>query len=398
MKMTDVLLKVSDERDVIHSITMRNLRAYFGRTLVCDCGHESIIENPPLSCGSCSMQPSLLKLDPRQWWNQPLLEASRILVIGCGAIGNEVVKNLVMMGVQNFTLIDFDAVEPHNLSRSVLFNNASLERAATNRKVDVMMEGIHLLQSKVNVTAIYGGILDPISKEMGKDMSWELSLNENDLQKLGQEHDLCIIATDGVAPKAFASLALYRILPIVQGAMNSTGNFGLVRASLPLVTACVMCPTTEDVVKLDDSGYAPEYIQRIRSMTGSGGCDGFIEAAGAAGFADTTSLIGSVMASQIALISMGWAAYQFSEGIEWPTPTPLWDSVQKVSGRAPHLNKTIEIKPINTPRGPVCVNGCCDKMEMIMSENTDSPRYNALNATGNGVVAPNTTKRKLGDS
>lgn len=375
---------------------MRNLRAYFGRTLVCDCGHEFNIENPPLSCSSCSRQPSLLKLDPRQWWNQPLLETSRILVIGCGAIGNEVVKNLVMMGVQNFTLIDFDTVEPHNLSRSILFNKASLERAATDRKVDVMKEGILLLQNEVNVKTIYGGILDPISEAGGKDKRWERSLNEHELQKIGQEHDLCIIATDGVAPKAFASLALYRILPIVQGAMNSTGNFGLVRASLPLVTACVMCPTTEDVVKLDEAGYAPEYIQRIRNMTGSGGCDGYIEAAGAAGFADTTSLIGSVMASQVALISMSWTTYQSSKGIEWPTPTPLWDIVQKVSGRSPHLNKIIEIKPIHTPKGPVCVNGCCEKMEMFTSENTESPRYSAINATGNGVIAPNTTKRKLG--
>jgi molybdopterin/thiamine biosynthesis adenylyltransferase len=331
---------------------MRNLRAYFGRVVICDCGKESVIENTPLTCDAGGNIPELLKLDPKQWWNQPQLEASRVLVIGCGAIGNEVVKNLVMMGIKNLTLIDFDDVEPHNLSRSVLYNTASLAAANSLRKVDVMKAGIHLIQSEVNVETIYGGILDPISKATGRNKKWEHTLNEDDLAELSKSHDLCVIATDGVAPKAFASQTLYRLLPIVQGAMNSTGNFGIVRNSLPLVTSCVMCPTTEDVVKLDSYGYASEYIERIRKMTGSGGCDGFIDAAGAAGFADSTSLVGSVMASQVALICMGWPTYQLTNGKEWPTPPPLWDQMQKISGRAPQLSKLVDIKPIPGAEGP----------------------------------------------
>jgi len=394
--MSEVLLNIVDERGVHHNITMRNLRAYFGRVVICDCGKESVIENTPLTCDACGNIPELLKLDPKQWWNQPQLEASRVLVIGCGAIGNEVVKNLVMMGIKNLTLIDFDDVEPHNLSRSVLYNTASLAAANSLRKVDVMKAGIHLIQSEVNVETIYGGILDPISKATGRNKKWEHTLNEDDLAELSKSHDLCVIATDGVAPKAFASQTLYRLLPIVQGAMNSTGNFGIVRNSLPLVTSCVMCPTTEDVVKLDSYGYASEYIERIRKMTGSGGCDGFIDAAGAAGFADSTSLVGSVMASQVALICMGWPTYQLTNGKEWPTPPPLWDQMQKISGRAPQLSKLVDIKPIPGAEGPVCVSACCQFEELILTGNLDSPRYKAFSLTGEGVPAPNSVKRKLG--
>ena len=117
-----------------HTITMRNLRAYFGRTTGVSAGRNTLLKTSQLNCKSCGKEPVLLKNDPRQWWNQPQLEASRIMVIGCGAIGNEVVKNLVMMGIQHLTLIDFDDVEPHNRSRSVLFNSASLAATDTLEK------------------------------------------------------------------------------------------------------------------------------------------------------------------------------------------------------------------------------------------------------------------------
>jgi adenylyltransferase/sulfurtransferase len=43
------------------------------------------------------------------------------LVVGAGALGNEVVKNLALLGLGTIYLIDLDVVEPSNLSRSVLF-------------------------------------------------------------------------------------------------------------------------------------------------------------------------------------------------------------------------------------------------------------------------------------
>jgi molybdopterin/thiamine biosynthesis adenylyltransferase len=60
-----------------------------------------------------------LRLIP--WWRQDRLAASKILVVGAGALGNEVLKNLVLVGVGKIYVIDLDAVEPSNLSRSVLF-------------------------------------------------------------------------------------------------------------------------------------------------------------------------------------------------------------------------------------------------------------------------------------
>src|SRR5215472_7394542 len=55
------------------------------------------------------------------WWRQERLAAARVLVVGAGALGNEVIKNLALVGAGTVYVIDFDTVEPSNLSRSVLF-------------------------------------------------------------------------------------------------------------------------------------------------------------------------------------------------------------------------------------------------------------------------------------
>lgn len=43
-------------------------------------------------------------------------EAARVVVVGCGNIGSHTALALARLGIQNFTLVDFDTVEVHNLS------------------------------------------------------------------------------------------------------------------------------------------------------------------------------------------------------------------------------------------------------------------------------------------
>ena len=40
------------------------------------------------------------------WWNQDRLHGAKVLVIGAGALGNEILKNLALMGVGSVFIAD----------------------------------------------------------------------------------------------------------------------------------------------------------------------------------------------------------------------------------------------------------------------------------------------------
>jgi adenylyltransferase/sulfurtransferase len=59
-----------------------------------------------------------------EWWQQQRLRDARIVVAGAGALGNEVIKNLALLGVGNLLIADMDTIEISNLTRSPLFRES----------------------------------------------------------------------------------------------------------------------------------------------------------------------------------------------------------------------------------------------------------------------------------
>ena len=89
-------------------------------------------------------------------FRQDLVSAAHVMVVGCGALGNEVLKNLVLMGVTHIVAVDFDIVEMGNLTRSVLFTRSDAERKRT--KVEVVAERVHDMNPNINIQTICGDI------------------------------------------------------------------------------------------------------------------------------------------------------------------------------------------------------------------------------------------------
>ncbi|MHC4973845.1 MAG: HesA/MoeB/ThiF family protein [Planctomycetota bacterium] len=56
-----------------------------------------------------------------RWWDQERVNQARLLVVGAGALGNEILKNLALMGAGHVLVYDMDEIEASNLSRGVLF-------------------------------------------------------------------------------------------------------------------------------------------------------------------------------------------------------------------------------------------------------------------------------------
>ena len=62
------------------------------------------------------------------WFDQDKLSGSSVVVVGAGAVGNEALKNLCLLGVGRIHIFDFDRIEEHNLTRTVLFKPADVGR------------------------------------------------------------------------------------------------------------------------------------------------------------------------------------------------------------------------------------------------------------------------------
>lgn len=89
------------------------------------------------------------------WWDQQRLGKARILVIGAGALGNEILKNLALLGVGRVFLADLDRVANSNLSRSVLFREADCGRP----KVEVAAERAREIYPGLKVQTFFGNVV-----------------------------------------------------------------------------------------------------------------------------------------------------------------------------------------------------------------------------------------------
>jgi len=87
-------------------------------------------------------------------WKLDLVRQASALVVGAGALGNEVAKNLAMMGVRLVVVVDRDTVEVANLTRSVFFREADHGRM----KAEVLAERLADLNPEVQVISLSGDL------------------------------------------------------------------------------------------------------------------------------------------------------------------------------------------------------------------------------------------------
>ena len=77
------------------------------------------------------------------WWDQRKLQKARIIVFGVGALGNELVKNLALLGIGHLLLVDFDTIEGDG--SVTVRNRDTTEQARFN-----VEEAIHMIEREIN--------------------------------------------------------------------------------------------------------------------------------------------------------------------------------------------------------------------------------------------------------
>ncbi len=92
------------------------------------------------------------------WWDQDKLRRAKVLVVGAGALGNEVIKNLALLGVGRLAIVDMDRIEQSNLSRSVLFRPEDEGRL----KAEAAAEAARRIYPELTAVPLPGNVLGEV--------------------------------------------------------------------------------------------------------------------------------------------------------------------------------------------------------------------------------------------
>ncbi|GBC68889.1 Sulfur carrier protein ThiS adenylyltransferase [archaeon HR01] len=150
-------------------------------------------------------------------WSQARLQDASIGVVGVGALGCEVSKNLALMGVGEIILVDSDAVELSNLSRQMLFTDEDIGRP----KSIAAKEKLERMNPDVAVKAFQGDV---------RKMS----------ARILEDVDILVSCVDNWPTRRWInSLAVELKKPLVDVSMD--GFYANIQVVIPMQTSCIEC-------------------------------------------------------------------------------------------------------------------------------------------------------------
>jgi len=149
---------------------------------------------------------------------QERLANSRIVVIGCGALGTTIANNLVRSGIGNIKIVDRDIVELNNLQRQNLFN----ENDVGLPKASVAAKELEKINSEINI------------EHLVVDVTYE------NIESIIQNMDLVLDGTDNMLIRFLINDACIKHgIPWIYGGAIET--YGITMNIIPNVTPCIRC-------------------------------------------------------------------------------------------------------------------------------------------------------------
>jgi adenylyltransferase/sulfurtransferase len=156
------------------------------------------------------------------WWDQEKIRSARVLVIGAGALGNEILKNLALLGFGNIVLVDMDLIDATNLSRSILYRSTDVGK----RKVDVAAEATRNIFPEARVHPIHANVVHGLGLGI---FGWA---------------DVVLAGLDNREARLWINRACWKMnRPWIDGAIE--GINGVARAFLPGAPPCYECTLGE---------------------------------------------------------------------------------------------------------------------------------------------------------
>ena len=167
------------------------------------------------------------------WWKQDKLQAAKVLVVGCGALGNEVLKNLALLGVGHIYALDFDHIESSNLTRSVLFRARDKGRP----KAEAAAEALRDINPDCHITPLHANIITDIGLGLFRDVDVVIGCLDNREARLWVNRQCWKVGT-----------------PWIDGGIQEIS--GVVKVFTPPDSACYECAMTENDYRLINLRYS----------------------------------------------------------------------------------------------------------------------------------------------
>ena len=181
---------------------------------------ETLTVRMPLAANLEDDRFSRLRLIP--WWDQEKIQSANVLVVGAGALGNEVLKNLALLGFVKIVVVDMDFIETSNLSRSVLFRASDVGSS----KVQAIARGYKDLLPEATVLPLLANVMQDCGLGL---FAWA---------------DLILAGLDNREARLWINRAAWKVgRPWIDGAIE--GINGVARVFLPGQPPCYECTLGE---------------------------------------------------------------------------------------------------------------------------------------------------------
>ncbi|TID17368.1 NEDD8-activating enzyme E1 catalytic subunit [Venturia nashicola] len=154
-----------------------------------------------------------------------MLSSRKILVIGAGGLGCEILKNLALSGFKDIHVIDMDTIDVSNLNRQFLFRHADVGGS----KAEVAAKFVEKRVKGVKITPFNGKIQD-------KDEDYYMQFN------------IIVCGLDSIEARRWINATLVGMVdmdnpeslkPLIDG--GTEGFKGQARVVLPTMTSCIEC-------------------------------------------------------------------------------------------------------------------------------------------------------------
>ncbi len=130
-------------------------------------------------------------IDKRFIHSQQALGGKKVLIVGCGSIGNTYANFLSFSGVGELVFVDMDDVEDHNLMRSIYFKNEDIGKPKSlvlaRRTAEASPFSIKCTGIRADITRLGFGFMEQFDLVMSPVDSWSIRAYASRAAKLLQK-------------------------------------------------------------------------------------------------------------------------------------------------------------------------------------------------------------------